>query len=356
MRVSLALPTVEPLAGIGDRKAYDACVVDIVSSSGVLKTLDKALHGADLIISHSADASEHHLIKDRWKLPDSQRDFGLLVVSADLSAFARDFRAELAAEGRARSTKAVESLVASYCVENLVFEINTILLLANILRPGALTTATGFAFANDVYIGATREFNAEDWYRATQAADKYGCPPLQTLSIPSAWSWLAATRCVDNGIARGPIGRALAALSYVAPGSVDSESSLNLAWVLLGLEALYCTSNIGLREQLIAKTELVLGHRNENKKAFGAMYDFRSRFLHGDMDLPLRYSTFNAVPAFERHYSDLGDYEGLALAALIGTLQVMIKNAWYGLQFKYELDGLPLSPAALHLPEDHKGD
>ena len=79
----------------------------------------------------------------------------------------------------------------------------------------------------------------------------------------------------------------MAALSYAAPGSVDSESSLNLAWVLLGLEALYCTGNVGLREQLVAKSELVLGPRVENKKAFGAMYDFRSRLLHGDMDLQI---------------------------------------------------------------------
>ena len=346
MRLTLALPTVEPLAGIGDRDAYDACVADIVASSGMLKAQDKTLHSAILTISHSPLASEQPLVKDRWRLPNSQRDFGLLVVSADLSAFAIDCRAELAADGRDRSEKAVESLVASYGAENLIFEINNLLLLANVLHPGALTSATGFAFVNDVYTGETPAFYAEDWYRATQAAEKYCWPPLQRLSIPRAWSWLAATRCVDDGIARQPVGRALAALSYVAPASIDSESSLNLAWVLLGLEALYCTSNVGLREQLIAKTELVLGPRSENKKAFGAMYDFRSRMLHGDMDLPLRYSAFNAVPDFERHYSDLGDYEGLGLAALICTLQVMIKNGWYGLKFQYELDGLPLPPAA----------
>ena len=213
------------------------------------------------------------------------------------------------------------------------------------MRPGALTVITGFAFANDACVGETPAFFAEDWYRATQASKKYGWPPLRALSIVRAWSWLASTRCIDAGIARHPVGRALAALSYAAPGSVDSESSLNLAWVLLGLEALYCTGNVGLREQLVAKSELVLGPRVENKKAFGAMYDFRSRLLHGDMDLPLRYSAFDAVPDFERHYDDLGDYEGLGLAALIGTLQVMIKNDWRELAFHYGLNGLPVSPA-----------
>ena len=306
---------------------------------------DDTLHSAALTVSHSTVAAEHPLVRERWTQPKSQRKFGLLVISADLSAFARAFRDELVGDGRRRSEAEISWLTKSYGAQNLIFEVNNLLLLANVLRPVALSAITGFAFANDEYVGETPAFFVEDWYRATRASEKYGWPPLHTLSISQAWSWLAATRCIDAGIARKPIGRALAALSYVASRSTDSESSLNLAWVLLGLEALYCTGNVGLREQLVSKSELVLGPRTENKKAFGAMYDFRSRLLHGDMDLPLCYSAFDAVPDFERHFDDLGDYEGLGLAALVSTVQVMIKNGWRDLAFHYSFNGVAPSPA-----------
>lgn len=345
MRVILALPTVEPIAGFGDRDLYDSCIADLVAASGTLRSHDKNLQDAELTISHCELASEHPLVRDRWRQSKSLRKFGLLMVSADLAVFAREFRRELAADGRTWTESETSSLTQSYGAQNLMFEVNNLMLVANVLRPGALSAIAGFAFAHDAYVCETPAFFAEDWYRATRASEKYGWPPLHDLSIAQGWSWLASIGCIDSGIARNAVGRALAALSYTTPTTIDSESSLNLAWVLLGLEALYCTGNIGLREQLVAKSELVLGPRVENKKAFGAMYDFRSRLLHGDMDLPLRYSTFNAVPDFERHFDDLGDYEGLGLAVLISTLQVLIKNGWRGLTFQYGVNGLPVLPA-----------
>jgi hypothetical protein len=284
------------------------------------------------------------LIKDRWIQPNSMRDHGLLVVSADLGKCAANLRKEMPADLPIKGKKNVSALIASLIAENLMFEINSLLLLANVLYPGALTTAKGFAFVDDSYVAETPAFYAEGWFRAVDAAQRYGWPTLQKLGVSQAWSWLAATGCVDGGTAKQPIGRALAALSYVAPQRADSESGLNLVWVLLGLEALYCTSNIGLREQLVSKTELVLGLRTENKKAFGNMYDFRSRLLHGDMDLPLRYSPFNAEADYQRHQSNLSDHEGLGLAALICTIQVMIRNGWRGLEFQYRHDGIPLPP------------
>lgn len=316
---------------------------DLTSASGVLKAHDKALHGAPLIISHCSHAAEHPLVKERWKLQQTQRDFGLLVISAELGGFARDFRKDIPPDVCQRLGRDIPSLVASYAVQNLMFEVNTLFLIANVLRPSGLTVERGFAFVDQTFHGEVPAFFAEDWHRAIRASKKYGWPSLEPLSVVKAWLWLESTACIDAGIARHSVGRALAALSYVAQASLDSESSLNLAWVLLGLEALYCTGSVGLREQLVAKSELVLGRRVENKKAFGAMYDFRSRFLHGDMDLPLRYSEFNAVPDFERHYVDLDDHEGLALAVLISTLQTMIRNDWRALNFHHALSAEQVS-------------
>lgn len=249
-------------------------------------------------------------------------------------------------DGRTRTDVETTEITATYAVENLAFEVANLALLANVIVPGALSLMSGFAFVDNKQVSRTRAFLTEDWYRAHDANRKYSWPAFLSLGIEDAWQWLQETKAIDSGIARGPAGRALAALSYTTSETTESDSSMNLAWILLGLESLYCTGNVGLREQLVAKTELVLGPRSDNKKAFGAMYDFRSRLLHGDMDLPLRFTPFNAVPAFERHYDDLGDYEGVGLAALIATIQHMIKHRWKALSFRHTLQGVPIAPVS----------
>jgi hypothetical protein len=120
---------------------------------------------------------------------------------------------------------------------------------------------------------------------------------------------------------------------------LSSTSSIDLVWILLGLEALYSKGNVGLKEQLLGKTEALLGPRTENKKAFGTVYDFRSRFLHGDVDLPLRFTEFDAVQKYEDFHVELSRNEHLALAVLLSTLQWMVSRNATELVFEYCLAG-----------------
>lgn len=140
-----------------------------------------------------------------------------------------------------------------------------------------------------------------------------------------------------DGIGVGRVGRALAAVSHLTTSHLKSTSSIDLVWILLGLESLYSKGNIGLKEQLLGKTEALLGPRTENKKAFGIVYDFRSRFLHGDVDLPLRFTEFNALKKYEDFYDELSRNEHLALAVLLSTLQWMICHNATELVFEYAL-------------------
>lgn len=117
------------------------------------------------------------------------------------------------------------------------------------------------------------------------------------------------------------------------------DSGISLIWSLLGLEALYGKGSTGLKEQLVGKTEAFLGERTENKKRFGAMYDFRSRFIHGNIDIPFRYSPYDAISEFQEFHSDLYSRGQIALAALIATLQRMAANGWYDLRFAYSVHG-----------------
>ena len=168
-----------------------------------------------------------------------------------------------------------------------------------------------------------------------EAAAKNSWPLFLKITIEDARQWLLNNQIIQDGIGIGSAGRALSALSYITSESFHNNE-INIAWILLGLEALYTKNNVGLKEQLLEKTESILGKRSSNKKAFGKMYDFRSRFLHGDIDIPLRFSEFDSVNS-NNFTSNLLDHEEIALAVLIATLQWMIKNKKTELNFTYKL-------------------
>jgi hypothetical protein len=137
----------------------------------------------------------------------------------------------------------------------------------------------------------------------------------------------------------GRLGRSLAAVSHLTTADLESTSCIDLVWILLGLESLYSKGNVGLKEQLLGKTEAILGPRTENKKAFGIVYDFRSRLIHGNVDIPLRFTEFNAVETFADFHEELLRNEELALAVLLATLQWMAVNDVTELNFEYSLSG-----------------
>ena len=216
-------------------------------------------------------------------------------------------------------------------------EANLFMLAANIARPGTLSASEGFAFADGALILQTKPFYAERLSNCVNAATKLGWPRFTPVSIRDVWEWMRTSCVIKDGVGTDSMGRALSALSHLTSESLNDSSSIELVWILLGLEALYSKGNVGLKEQLLAKTEPILGRRIENKKAFGAVYDFRSRLIHGDIDIPMRFTSHDAVPAFEEFQSELSRNESIALAALIATLQFMTARNLRSLVFKYEL-------------------
>ena len=340
--VALALPLIEPLDP-GQRGLDADAIREFVACSGLLTAHDPTLYGCKFAMQHIEAPGELPVLAPHWHFGESSRVHSALVVETDVVDFVDAFHVEMRTSHPHFSETEIAKVAQGYAIQNVGLEVANLLLLANVLRPGALSTAEGFGFFEGALVCRTQSFYAEEWSRALFARDKYNWPKFTPVTIAQAWDWLRTVNCFDDGIARGRTGRALAALSYLAPPRPESGSSMNLAWVLLGLEALYASGNVGLREQLVAKTELVLGPRSENKKAFGAMYDFRSRLLHGDIDLPLRYTPFDAVPYFERHIEELGDFEGLGLAALVATIQVMINNSLQELGFRYAIEAKPIS-------------
>ena len=108
---------------------------------------------------------------------------------------------------------------------------------------------------------------------------------------------------------------------------------------MLGLEAIYGRGSIGIGEQLREKSELLFGKCSSNKKRLAAAYNFRSRFLHGDLDIPFRYTDefeHNEILKFSNAQWDAAFF---ATVLLISTLQEFVLRDVYELYFPYTVAG-----------------
>ena len=110
---------------------------------------------------------------------------------------------------------------------------------------------------------------------------------------------------------------------------------MQLFWALVGLEALYVHGKAELAQQVREKSQVLLGKQVTFKKRITQMYDFRSRFLHGDLDFPGLCLVGDARETVARFDSELLEAIAMAVAVLVGTIQEVIRRDWAGLRFDY---------------------
>ncbi len=231
-------------------------------------------------------------------------------------------------------------------VELLVKNVVDILLSVNIAIPGGANALKIYSFIKSNYY---RSFIREEksYYTSYSGVGysmirefidtnaEFQWPTLHKIKILDFYLWIKKIDGFDYGVAKSKLGIAYAAFSNLMS---DGGSRGPLIWSLMALEALYCKGNVGLRQQLTEKTEIFLGKRNTHKKKFGAMYDYRSRFLHGDINLVFYHHIYDASSENERFENEFYDAEAMALSTLIATFQKMHIDNIYDLKFSYKLD------------------
>jgi hypothetical protein len=207
----------------------------------------------------------------------------------------------------------------------------------SIAHPGSIYFWECWQFYNKNFV--RKEHGAMTLFdNARKRSEELKWPDIHTLKIQDVYEWLLKVPGFSDRRGVGQVGRAIAALSYLIKMRSKDENALSLVWALLGLEALYGRGNVGLKTQLLEKSEAMLGPRQENKKVFGWMYDFRSRLLHGDMDLPYQHNSYDADPEYEKIWNELYECESLATAILLSTLQNLCQRNSYSLEFSYTLE------------------
>jgi hypothetical protein len=227
-----------------------------------------------------------------------------------------------------------ERAIAEMSVREFAGVLPELLLGVNIARPGSLHCAATYQFIDGEFFANGRACTSGLNLIVSDAL-KRGWPQFEQIEVQTVMNWLEKVPGLRDRHAENRLSRALAAASNLFKDGWGDSNELELVWALLGLEALYARGNQGLQEQLSSKTEAYLGPRATQKKDFANMYNFRSRFLHGDIDFPYAYSEANATPQAEKYLDDRIESETVAAGLLYATLQRMCIEGRLSLDFHY---------------------
>ena len=209
------------------------------------------------------------------------------------------------------------------------------LTLIQIAKPGAIKTREGDVFVNG---------QLEDYFYSITSIHRESLEDIKNLKWPTyknmrfidVWNWFQKNNFSFQRHSKSNIERALNAFSYLFKDSIG-DTVFDLFWSLVGIETLYCSGKEGLSEQIFNKTQVFLGEIKDYKKRLKQMYDFRSRLVHGDMDIPPNHYKLEDEDN-DQFQQNLYDSTILAVAILTATLQKMVEGDRNNLSFKYILE------------------
>lgn len=210
--------------------------------------------------------------------------------------------------------------------------INDLILAANLAQPNKVQVYEG-TILQDSEFWKMQFVDVDALFLATKISTQLGWPQIESLKFSDVWSWLLKQQGFLMGFGSGKVVRALNALANIV--SVDQQNfCMNLFWAMMGIEALYCIGNKDLSEQVREKSQIFLGEIESYKKRLKQMYQFRSRFIHGDIDFPGPIVVCDGTDGLDKYYDELHESAGLAIAILVSTIQQLINRGWDSLIFE----------------------
>ena len=164
-----------------------------------------------------------------------------------------------------------------------------LLIYLNLAKPGVFSTGEGFIKITDKIEKPNIRFSEFPMLNnslqfSIGLCKKYKWPPIKELSIIDTLDWLDYHWSAFETISKNKIQRALNSFSYLFHNNYGDYSPSDLFHAMIGLEAIFVIGNKNIQDQVNQKTQLLLGKRKEFKKVFSELYDYRSRYIHGQLD------------------------------------------------------------------------
>jgi hypothetical protein len=170
----------------------------------------------------------------------------------------------------------------------IVFEkrINDLVVAANLSNPGSFRITKGAYVQNGKYVVGIDKLQSSFFKYTLDFCNKIGYPSFEKIEFIKVWNWLNQFKNYNVGFSDSKVERALNCFTFL----FEKSEPERLFYSIMGIEALYAVGNGGLQEQVKSKSEVFLGKQEGFKKVYSSMYDFRSRFIHGDLNFPTKHS------------------------------------------------------------------
>ncbi len=222
-----------------------------------------------------------------------------------------------------------EELILDICAE-----VQHLTILSNIAKPGAMKVRSAKCYLNNefhssAFKGYSLHRESLDYFEGLKWFE------FQDMSIKNVLDWVDRNKISFQRISSNSTEIAINSFTQLFHEWKDSIV-FDLFWALIGIEALYCTGKEALAKQIFEKTQVVLGEMSTFKKKLKEMYNFRSKLIHGSLNIaPVGYYTVDKEE--EKIEEDAFESSCLAIAILTGSLQKLIIMDSSKFEFEHKL-------------------
>lgn len=156
-------------------------------------------------------------------------------------------------------------------------------------------------------------------------------PYLESIELNQTINSFKFSNYSLEGVSKNDYQRAVNAFSHVFTNLSDNSNDI-LFWNMVGIEALLAKGNKDILSQIKQKSILILGEPTEFKTKLSKLYDFRSKFVHGELNFPAKFSE-GLVEDFENEY---WDYTAFSTSILLALIRELIKKDKTEFKFEYK--------------------
>lgn len=219
------------------------------------------------------------------------------------------------------SIEGVESMIDT-CLERL-------LVLLCLAYATSVSFAPGPIYCQEKCVGKTGVFiNTLDF--AYEQAHKISWPISKGVGFEQLIWWMEKHKINLYTRSNNAASRAINACSHMIFSRLGSFDADHLFWCMLGLEAMYAKGSSAVSEQIREKTVLVLGSPKEYKKKLNQLYAFRSRLIHGDLNITPSYGMDH-----ENYGKEYGDYLAFGTSILLQSIRELVRNDITSFEFSF---------------------
>lgn len=242
-----------------------------------------------------------------------------------LTEYVEDFLAiEVVFKNKARETDDYVGITADFLLSRLA-------LILNITYATKIDILSGVVHSDqDKYLDKTDIIiSSLDFAYEVQLKTKW--PKIVGLKLDETLNWYVTNNLHTDLNSKNKLHRAINSLSYQFSNLSEKDTSI-LFWTMVGIEALLADGSANIITQIKTKTSIILGEPKEYKKKLDKLYNYRSRFVHGDINFPAKFSS--DYDNFEDEYYNYLHFATSILIALIRILIVQNKSEFV---FEYRL-------------------